>query len=333
MKRASCLTVCVLLAGCASGKLKQLQAQADFCEINSGALRKQVHEGADKAAALQSQIKDLEGQVADLDSKLKAQQERIDSLSKSNQELHSAIEANTGELSGKVAEVVKEKDDIARSLDAAKKEKIASDRVKANLKSTRDRLAAELAAAKARLDELTAAAAAEKSDQEKALAARSLRQTKAHEDMGSLADAVLKEIQDEQAKIEQDGESVVLTLREPLLFKPQQAKLTEGGVALLDRLGRALQTLNPRGVRVEGHSDNSTIKWELFGSFTSHWELSAARATAVARYLHEHAGLDPRRLTASGFGEFRPVKGNDTPEGREANRRVVLVVDPAGTNP
>jgi chemotaxis protein MotB len=122
---------------------------------------------------------------------------------------------------------------------------------------------------------------------------------------------------------------VVLTLQEPLLFKPQQAKLTEDGVALLDRVGRAVLALKPGAVRVEGHSDNSTIKWELFGSFTSHWELSAARATAVAGYLHEHTGLDPRHLTASGFGEFHPVQGNDTPEGRAANRRIVLVIEPA----
>jgi chemotaxis protein MotB len=330
MKKLSLIAVAVLplLAGCASGKLKQLQAKYNRCELDSADLRKQVHEDGDKAAALESKIKDLEGQVADLDGKLKAQQERIDSLTKSNQDLRSTIDANTGELSGKVAEVVKEKDDIARELDAAKKEKISSDRLRANLKSARDRLAAELSATKAKVDELTAAAAAEKADKDKAAADRSMRLAKVHEAMGTLADTVLKEIQDEQAKIEQDGESVVLTLQEPLLFKPQQAKLTDGGVALLDRLGRALQAMTPHAVRVEGHSDNSDIKWELFGSFTSHWELSAARATAVARYLHEHAGLDPRHLTASGFGEFRPVQGNDTPEGRTANRRLVMIVEP-----
>jgi chemotaxis protein MotB len=330
MNRIIGLIACVFLAGCASGELKHLQAKSDLCEIDAGKLRQQIHDGEDKVAVLQSQTKELEGQVSDLNGKLKTQQERIDSLSKSNQELNSAIEANTGELSGKVAEVVKEKDELARSLDAAKKEKNTSDRTKAGLRSARDRLAAELAAAKARLDEL---ASSEKAGKENALAARNQRLTKAHEDMGSLADTVLKEIQSEQAKIAQDGESVALTLQEPLLFKPQQAKLTEDAVGLLDRLGRALQALNPRAILVEGHSDNSTIKWELFGSFTSHWDLSAARATAVARYLHEHAGLDPRRLTASGFGEFRPVAGNDSPEGRAANRRIVLVIEPAATAP
>jgi chemotaxis protein MotB len=146
--------------------------------------------------------------------------------------------------------------------------------------------------------------------------------------MGKLADAVLKEIESEQAGVDQKGEAIELTLREPLLFAPQQAKLTDAGIALLDKVGNALRELPRRAVRVEGHSDNSRIKWELFGRFTSHWDLSAARATAVARYLHEHSGLDPRLLTASGFGEFRPAKGNDTEAGRAANRRIVVVLEP-----
>ncbi|MDD5627645.1 MAG: OmpA family protein [Elusimicrobia bacterium] len=323
MKNSLCVAVvALLLSGCASGKIKKLQAQADLCETNSGQLRQQIRAGEDKAAALQSQAKDFEAKAADLDAKLKAQQERIDSLAKSNQDLRSSLAANTGQLSGKVAELVKEKDELARGLDALKKDKIAADRTLANQKAT-------LAAAKARLDELAAAAAAVKAEQDKAFTERTQAQARAHDDLGSLADAVLKEMQGEKARIEQDGDSVALTLQEPLLFKSNQAKLTDAGIALLDRLGRALQALGPRAVRVEGHSDNSTIKWELFGSFNGHWELSAARAAAVARYLHEHAGLDPRRLSAAGFGEFRPVKGNDTAAGREANRRVVLVVGPA----
>jgi len=332
MKRISCVAVALAaaLSGCASGKIKQQQAQIEQCEIRAGKLMGQVREAENKFAALEAKNRDLESQVSDLGGKLQAQQERIDSLAKSNQDLKGAIEAKKGELSGKVAEVVQEKDDLARRLDALQKEKIAADRTRSNLKAARDKLAGELGALKAKLDELSAAAQA---DKEKAQADRSQRLAKTHEDMGLLADAVLKEIQAEKARIEQDGESIVLNLQESLLFKPQQAKLTEEGVALLDRLGRALQALGPRAIRVEGHSDNSAIKWEIFGSFTSHWDLSAARATALSRYLHEHSGLDPRRITASGFGEFRPAKGNDTPEGREANRRVVLVVEPAGTPP
>ena len=332
-KLVEILLIPVVFAGCAGGKLKTLQARYDLCELNAGELRGQVRESEDKGAALQSRIKELEGQGADLDSRLKAQGERIASLDKSNAQLRAAIEADKGELSGQIAAVVQEKDELARGLDAVKKDKIAAQRERANMRAARDKLANELSFLRPELEALKTQAAAAKTEKEKAMAERAMRLNKAHDDLDALADAVLKELQSEKAKLEQEGADVALTLQESLLFKPQQAKLTEAGVALLDRVGRTLRGLNPQAVRIEGHSDNSAIKWELFGSFTSHWDLALARATAVARYLHEHSGLDPRRLAASSYGEFRPLKGNDTPEGREANRRVVLVVEPAAGNP
>ena len=337
MKTTSCVALALIaaLTGCASGKLKQQQAKIMECETRAGKLLGQVKDGDTKASSLQAQIQDLESQVADkkgklddLEAKLKSQQDRINSLNKSNRDLKSAIEANQGELSGKVAEVVKEKDDLAQRLAALQKDKIAADRARLKTTAARDQMAGEYAALKAQLDELTTAAAAAQAAKAKEQEERAKRVAKTREEVGGLADVLLKELQDEQAKIEQNGVDISLTLQEPLLFKPQSAKLTENGVALLDRIGRTLQTMGPRSIQVEGHSDNSAIKWDLFGSFTSHWDLSATRAAVVARYLHEHAGLDPRRLTASGFGEFRPVKGNDTPSGREANRRVVLIVEP-----
>ena len=60
--------------------------------------------------------------------------------------------------------------------------------------------------------------------------------------------------------------------------------------------------------------------------FPSNWELSTARATTVARYFIETQGLPPARLSAAGYGEYRPVAGNDTAEGRSKNRRVDVVI-------
>jgi len=310
------------LAGCASAKFKQQRAQLAQCESRSQELSGQVKEGETWIAALQTQARDLEAQVADLNGKLASQQERIDSMAKSNTDLTSAIEAGKGESSTKIAEIVKEKDSLARRVAAMQKDKIALERARSNLKAGREKIAEELAALKTAHEGLLAQG-------EKTAEERRLRLGQAREDLGSVADAILKEIQGEKARIAQNGDSVAVTLQEPLLFKPQQAKLTEAGTALLDRLGRALQALGPRSIKIDGHCDNAAMKWEPFGSISSRWELSSLRATAVARYLHEHSGLDPRRLVASGFGEFRPVKGNDTPEGREANSRIVLTVDQA----
>ena len=146
--------------------------------------------------------------------------------------------------------------------------------------------------------------------------------------MGSAADAVLKEMQAGKALVEQDGESFTIALNDAALFDEGSVKVTEPGAALLARLGAALKAMPSKSLRVEAHSDNAPFKKGLLGGYAGHWELTAARATAVARWLHEHAGLDPARLSAAGFGEFRPAKPNDTPEGRAANRRVVLVVAP-----
>lgn len=336
------LLVCLAATACAGGRLKEQQALIERCQTESGKLRGELSETADKALACDTEKAELEGRLSDLGGKLKAADERASSLLKSNKDLSKSLEANKGELQGKVKELVAEKDELGRRLSEAQKEKIVAERSiltsqkKADAaRGARDRSAAEVLELKAELERLSGErkeqSAASAAAAESAQGARSARLAKVREDMGRLADVMLKELQAEKATVSQDNDLISIMLLEPLLFEAQQAKLTEGGVALLDRLGGVLHSLPGRNLRVEAHSDNSPIKWELFGRFTSHWDLSSARATAVARYLHEHGGLDPRRLTASGFGEFRPLKPNDTPAGRESNRRVVLVLEPAAS--
>lgn len=106
-----------------------------------------------------------------------------------------------------------------------------------------------------------------------------------------------------------------------VLFPTASADLTEAAKPVVERLGRILATTDSR-VQVEGHTDNVPIE-RL--EFPSNWELSAARAATVVR-LFADAGVDPHRMAALGFGEYQPAAGNDTLEGRAANRRVVVVV-------
>jgi chemotaxis protein MotB len=106
-----------------------------------------------------------------------------------------------------------------------------------------------------------------------------------------------------------------------VLFPTARADLTDSAKPIVERLGQILATTGSR-IQVEGHTDNVPI--EKLG-FPSNWELSAARAATVVR-LFAAAGVDPRRMAALGFGEYQPAAANDTPEGRAANRRVVVVV-------
>lgn len=106
-----------------------------------------------------------------------------------------------------------------------------------------------------------------------------------------------------------------------VLFPTASADLTPVSQPIVERLGEILATTDSR-VHVEGHTDNLPI---VTAEFPSNWELSAGRAATVVR-LFAAAGVEPGRMAALGFGEYQPVAGNDTLEGRAANRRVVVVV-------
>ena len=75
-------------------------------------------------------------------------------------------------------------------------------------------------------------------------------------------------------------------------------------------------------IHVVGHTDNVPIR----SRFPSNWELSTARALAAVHFLTEKAKVDPRREGAVGYGEFRPVADNATPEGRARNRRIAITI-------
>jgi chemotaxis protein MotB len=81
-------------------------------------------------------------------------------------------------------------------------------------------------------------------------------------------------------------------------------------------------------IHVVGHTDNLPIRPEARGRFASNWELSTARALAAVHFLTEKAGVDPRRVGAVGYGEYRPLADNATAEGRAKNRRIAITILP-----
>jgi chemotaxis protein MotB len=114
---------------------------------------------------------------------------------------------------------------------------------------------------------------------------------------------------------------VEVELRTDILFASGSAQPAPTAVPVLERLAQVLTPL-PNAIRVEGYTDNVPIRTSVF---YSNWELSAARAGSVVRVLAGQ-GIDAGRLAVVGYGEQRPAASNDTPEGRNANRRVVVVI-------
>lgn len=136
----------------------------------------------------------------------------------------------------------------------------------------------------------------------------------------------LKDIIQESGKIEGvkitiEEEGVRLSFADTIVFESGSAELKEDiKPLLLSVLSLIKKTNNP--VVIEGHTDNVPIK---SAKYSSNWELSAARATSVLSYLLRDNSLDPSRFSVSGYGEYRPVAPNTTPEGRAKNRRVDIV--------
>jgi chemotaxis protein MotB len=114
---------------------------------------------------------------------------------------------------------------------------------------------------------------------------------------------------------------IEVEIKTDLLFPSGSAHLGTNAVGVIERLADSLAPF-PNNIRVEGYTDNVPIK-NL--QFYSNWELSAARAGSVVRVLAKR-GVDPVRLAVVGYGEQRPVQANDTAQGRNANRRVVIVI-------
>jgi chemotaxis protein MotB len=110
---------------------------------------------------------------------------------------------------------------------------------------------------------------------------------------------------------------------EALLFEPGHAALKPEGQKALKQVAQALKEIPDRDFLVAGHTDNRSVK----GSFASNWDLSAARAVAVVRFLQAE-GLDPRHLAAAGYSEFDAVASNESNDSRAHNRRIEVVVMP-----
>ncbi|MCD6276798.1 OmpA family protein [candidate division WOR-3 bacterium] len=122
---------------------------------------------------------------------------------------------------------------------------------------------------------------------------------------------------DEQLKIILPGKK---------LFPPGSVEISKEGKELLRQLGNILKRLKNRKILIEGHTDNSRISGTLKKKYPTNWELSAARAVKVVRFLIEEIGIDPKRIAAIAYGEYHPIADNSTSEGRAKNRRIVVTL-------
>ena len=263
-----------------------------------------------------------------------------------NQELTTAknkLENDLASLQKAYEEAVSERDKLQQDYTAAQNnlknlqasydalEKNSNAAIKANLKKNRELLEQLEAKEKALAEENKRL-----QDIKKQLDSRSQRVDEL-ERLVSAKDAAMKQLKDALSKALLDFEGKGLTVEErdgkvyvsmenKLLFGSGSWNLGQEGRKAVEQLGTVLAQNPDIAVLIEGHTDN--VPFRGSGQISGNWDLSTKRATAIVNILKENDEISPENLTAAGRGEFAPVAGNDTSEGRAKNRRIEVILTP-----
>jgi chemotaxis protein MotB len=139
-----------------------------------------------------------------------------------------------------------------------------------------------------------------------------------------LEDEMRNDLESKDVTISNLQGKLTVNILDRVLFDSGEAVLKPDGESVMRKIAALLAAHPELKIHVIGHTDNVPIR----SRFASNWELSTARALAAVHFLTEQAGVDPRRVGAVGYGEFRPVADNATPEGRAKNRRIAITILP-----
>lgn len=120
---------------------------------------------------------------------------------------------------------------------------------------------------------------------------------------------------------------LTISLADTILFDTGSADLKAQADPTLEKIAEIIKDI-PNSIRVEGHTDDKPIKTS---QYPSNWELSTARATSLLKKFVDKYNVSPTKISAAGFGEYRPIDTNTTPEGRQKNRRVDIVILSVGS--
>lgn len=120
-----------------------------------------------------------------------------------------------------------------------------------------------------------------------------------------------------------DDKAIIIALEDAVLFQSGSADINSDGLLVLDNIGSSVLNSISNPVRIEGHTDTDPIHTK---KFPSNWELSTIRSVNVLKYLVDNSKILPKRLSAVGYGDTKPLFPNDTPENKSRNRRVEIVI-------
>ncbi len=124
-------------------------------------------------------------------------------------------------------------------------------------------------------------------------------------------------------ELRHDALGVRIALTSSQFFNPGGTKIKVGALKALDKIALLLAE-SDRKIVIEGHTDNTAVSKDA--PYESNWELASLRATSIVRYFQKYHQIDPRRMSAISYADTRPLKSNDSEEGRSQNRRIEIYI-------
>lgn len=123
---------------------------------------------------------------------------------------------------------------------------------------------------------------------------------------------------------------VYISLADNMLYKSGSYEVNDRAEQTLSKIAKIITDYRDYDVLIEGNTDNVPVNAQSaqMKNIRNNWDLSCLRASSVAQYLQNHFGVDPKRLTAGGRGEFNPIATNDTELGKQRNRRTQIIITP-----
>ena len=313
----------LLLTNCVVSKKDYLlkEGEADKCTQNlkmqveeNRALRGELSTCQEDLTASGSRVDELTASLADvsderddLSSQLTVQQAVNQEMKTQNDRLGDILVKK--EVSSK--DLIRETMDISKKLqneNAGFRERLAASEVENR------RMKSDLTTTQARLAELERQKEAE------------LDKLKATYD--ELVGSLKGEIEAGEIEISRMKDRLSVNLAEKVLFDSGKANLKSSGIEVMRKVGTQLAKIEGKRIQIEGHTDDVPIGGTLKEKFPTNWELAASRALAVVHFLQTEVGIVPEKLSGAGYGEYQPAAGNDTIEGKAANRRIEIVLLP-----
>jgi len=279
--------------------------------------------GVSGCIVMQSTYQQKANEADTLARRYAALQKQYDELSAENADL----KARGDRLAADLAEMTQQKDKVATDLAyvTGQRDKLSQDREELNdiLRSRTDSLSQNVFELRKKVSDLEDENTRLQRENARLARAREEQVQKVSSTYENLLEKMKVEIAQGQVTISELKGKLSVNLVDAILFDSGKAEVKKGGLTVLRKVVGILKDVKDKSIRIEGYTDNVPIAGALTKRYPSNWELSAARAINVTRYLQEQ-GIDPRQLAAVARGEWNPVADNATPEGRAKNRRIEI---------